>query len=249
MGIGDSITNYLQNAGLTFEANVSLEGVLTDFVVYAPDGRRFAIDVKSWEKRPGFTNHAAHQVVLYEESLGVDRAFIVVEGLERSRPADGVLTIDRLIPMLQQELQVSGEPKQPVRSVSEDEEPLIFAGMPFGREYDDTYFVAMAPAASAVEAVCKRVDQEIYTGDVMDRITMMIRSSAAVIVDLSEGHPNVLYEAGYAHALEKPVIHICSTPVNELPFDVSHWNTIKYYKGGTYHLRQNLTRTLRVVLR
>ena len=29
----------------------------------------------------------------------------------------------------------------------------------------------------------------------------------AVIVDLSEAKPNVLYEAGYAHALNKPCIH------------------------------------------
>lgn len=248
MGISDSISEYLQTADLKFEANVSLGGTVTDFVVYAPDGRRFAIGVKSWEKRRGFTNHAAHQAALYEDELGVDRAFIVVEGLERSRPEDGVVRVERLVPLLQQELQQLEPPKQPIPTERARSEAVIFAAMPFGREYDDTYFVAMAPAAKSVDAVCRRVDQDLYTGDIVERIKSMIRDSTAVIVDLSEARPNVMYEAGYAHALEKPVIHICSTPVDELPFNVSTWNTIEYYRGGTYHLRKDLTRMLRGVL-
>ena len=62
-------------------------------------------------------------------------------------------------------------------------------------------------------------------GSVVDEIQRLIRQSVAVIVDLSEAKPNVLYEAGYAHALNKPCIHICSTSTEKLPFDVSHWKT------------------------
>jgi hypothetical protein len=39
-----------------------------------------------------------------------------------------------------------------------------------------------------------------FQGSVVDEIQRLIRQSVAVIVDLSEAKPNVLYEAGYAHA-------------------------------------------------
>ena len=81
----------------------------------------------------------------------------------------------------------------------------------------------------------------------VDEIQALIRSAIAVIVDLSESRANVLYEAGYSHALEKPTVHICSTPLCELPFDVAHWNTIKYQMGQTYHLRDVLARRLEAI--
>ncbi len=96
----------------------------------------------------------------------------------------------------------------------------VFAAMPFSPEYDDAYFVAMVPAAESVRAVCSRVDQEEFEGDVVERIESDIRDSDAVIADLSEAKPNVLYETGFAHALGRPTIHISSTSLNDLPFDV-----------------------------
>jgi hypothetical protein len=57
-----------------------------------------------------------------------------------------------------------------------------------------------------------------------------------VIVDLSEANPNVRYEAGYAHALNKPCIHIRSPSTEKLVFDVSHWKTTLYHPGQTHEL-------------
>jgi nucleoside 2-deoxyribosyltransferase len=111
------------------------------------------------------------------------------------------------------------------------------------------YFVAMADAARQVGAVCRRVDQEQYSGEVVGRIREMIRSSDAIIADLSESKPNVLYEVGFAHALAKPTVHICSTPLDKLPFDVSHWNTIPYQKGQTHSLGARIARRLRGVMK
>ncbi|OGO37528.1 MAG: hypothetical protein A2Z03_09030 [Chloroflexi bacterium RBG_16_56_8] len=124
---------------------------------------------------------------------------------------------------------------------------LIFAAMPFAPEYDDVYFVAMAPAAGSVNAVCKRVDQEDFTGDVVKEIQRLIHACDAVVVDLSEAKPNVLYEAGFAHALERPTVHICSTPMEQLPFDVRNWNTIKYSKGQTHKLKNELTKAFKQI--
>ena len=75
----------------------------------------------------------------------------------------------------------------------------------------------------------------------------MIKESDAVIADLSGAAPNVLYEAGFAHALDIETIHISRTPLGELPFDVRNWNTIKYGLGKTHQLREHLERRLRAV--
>jgi hypothetical protein len=124
----------------------------------------------------------------------------------------------------------------------------VFAAMPFAGEYDDTYFIAMSHAAEQVGAECKRVDRKEFSDDIVAEIKRLITSSIAVIVDLSEAKPNVLYEAGYAHALKKPTVHICSTPLSELPFDVRNWNTIPYRRGQTALLKEPLVRRLKAVM-
>ena len=120
--------------------------------------------------------------------------------------------------------------------------------MPFDRAYDDTYFVAMSYAAERVGGACMRVDREEFAGDIVEEVKRLIEASRAVIVDLSEARPNVLYEAGFAHALRKPTGHICSTPLSELPFDVRNWNTVAYSRGQTTKLRDRLARRLKAII-
>jgi len=127
--------------------------------------------------------------------------------------------------------------------------PTVFAAMPFASEYDDVFFVAMAFAAEQTGTTAKRVDREPFEGDVVDKICQMIRDSVGVIADLSDALPNVMYEVGYAHALERPTIHICSTPLSELPFDVRNWNTLAYKKGQTFGLREKLAERLKAALK
>jgi hypothetical protein len=244
----ETIAERLQTAQIPYETDATIGGLRPDFIINAPDGRVIVVEVKSWEKSEGFTNRAAHQARLYQDAIGADRAFIVVEDLKRSRVSKGVVTADRLVAALRKEFAQRQVPANRKIGLHPGQERTIFAAMPFNPEYDDVYFVAMAYAANSVDAVCKRVDQEEFCGDIVERIKSMILDSVAVIVDLSGGKSNVLYEAGYAHALEKPTVHICSTPTDQLPFDVSHWNTIQYTMGQTYHLRDKLAKRLRSVL-
>jgi hypothetical protein len=124
----------------------------------------------------------------------------------------------------------------------------IFAAMPFAPKYDDTYMVAMAGAASALNAVCLRTDKYEFEGDVVDELKRQIRSSIAVIADMSDLKPNVLFELGYAHGLKKVIVPISSTPLDDLPFDVRNWNVIAYCIGQTTVLRTTLTERLRKAL-
>jgi hypothetical protein len=241
------IADLLREAGIPFETQKAMGGTQPDFVIRAPDGRLLIVEAKAWEKSPGFTIRAAQQAKLYQSQTSADNAFVVVKDLDRSRPSSGVLTLDNLVPTLRKELrkdEPSGKKLEPLKSSGKS----VFAAMPFSVDYEDVYFVAMAHAAESVGAVCNRVDHAEFSGNIVDEIKKMIQESVAVIADISEGKPNVLYEVGFAHALRKPTVHVSWTPLKDLPFDVSQWSTIQYQKGQTHLLRRTLAKRLQALL-
>lgn len=241
------VAELLARERISFEVQPVVGGVVPDFVVRAPEGRIIVVETKSWERSPGFLRRAQNQVKLYERVTGVDKAYLVLDQLKRNNPSQGVVTVDGLIGALREEIERGGRGSGRVRTT--ETKTIIFAAMPFAEEYDDVYLVAMAHAADCVGAACKRLDRMEYSGNIIHKMEQMIRLSAAVIVDLSESNPNVLYEAGFAHGLRKPTVHICSTPLKNLPFDVQQWSTITYKKGQTVRLKDPLARRLAEVLR
>lgn len=239
------VADRLREAGLKFATEKAIGGLAPDFIVYAPDGRQFIVETRRWDF-PGLTTEASRQAQHYQDAAKVDGAFIVIPGLKRNLPSKGVVTLDGLIPALQEEIHSAKTHANPLETTKL--ERLIFAAMPFAPQYEDVFFIAMSYAAEQVGAVCDRVDRREFQGNVVDEIHRMIRKSVAVIVDLSESKPNVLYEAGYAHALKKPCVHICSTPVEKLPFDVAQWKTSLYHPGQTHKLQKELTQRLKAIL-
>jgi very-short-patch-repair endonuclease len=241
----DQIAQRLSEEGISFKREVAIGGLRIDFLIYGPRNRKVVIEVKAWDKYDGFRNRAAHQVNLYKEAVGADDAFLVIESLERSSVEEGVVTPDKLIPAILDALSQDQVSKWKKKREVTAPARHVFAAMPFDQKYDDVYFVAMCYAAQANRATSIRVDQREFSGDIVVEIHRLIEDSIAVIADLSESLPNVLYEVGYAHALKKPTLHICSTALEGLPFDVSHWNTIQYHAGQTHQLRDTLARRLR----
>lgn len=245
-GLEEAIAERLDAAGLKFATGRAIAGLAPDFIVYAPDGRRFIVETRRWDF-PGLTAEAGRQAQLFQDTTKVEGAFVVIPGLKRNLPSKGVVTLDGLVPALQGEMhKVKARGKAPE---APRVDKLVFAAMPFAPEYEDVFFVAMTHAAEQVGAVCDRVDRREFQGNVVGEIHRLIRKASAVIVDLSEAKPNVLYEAGYAHALKKPCVHICSTPMDKLPFDVAQWKTTAYQRGQTHKLRDDLAQRLKAVLR
>jgi hypothetical protein len=246
------IASSLETAGLTVDTNLTIGGVKPDLMIRSPSGGAVVIDVKPWiHPSKSLLDSAAHQVELYEKKLGADKAFVVVSGLDHSLPNKGLFKAEDLVKAIFLEFDqkaVDEAVEKVVKAVLVPASKLIFAAMPFAKRYNDTYFGPMAYAAEKVGAACKRVDQEPFAGLIVDKIKRMIQSCSAVIADLSEGKPNVLYEVGYAHGLGRPTVHICATPMSELPFDVAQWNTLAYEFGNTVELREPLAESLRAVL-
>ena len=116
----------------------------------------------------------------------------------------------------------------------------IFAAMPYSPKYDDTFLIAIEGAAIKTGYDCKRIDYSGHYGDVVAQIKSDIAESVVVIADLSESRPNVCYEIGLSEALGKPVLQICSTKINQIPFDLRNNYTIPYSLGQTHKLRSRL---------
>jgi len=243
------IANQLTRAGFKFEREPAIGGLRPDFVVKGPQGELVVIEAKAWNPRGGNTARALEQVEHYQKATGADGVFLVLPDLQKNFETKGVVSPDALVSSLRNFFEKTRLPSPRTPTSRQSADRIVFAAMPFDREYDDTYLVAMSYAAEKVDAACKRVDSTEFSGDIVEEIKRFIRDSIAVIVDLSEAKPNVLYEAGFAHALKKPTLHICSTTLSELPFDVRNWNTLAYNRGQTAKLRDPLSRRLRSVLR
>ena len=96
--------------------------------------------------------------------------------------------------------------------------PFAFVLMPFSAEFDDTYELAIKPACEQAGAYAERVDKQIFTGSILERVFNQISKVDLIIADMSERNPNVFYEVGYAHALGKTTI-LLTNQTYDIPLD------------------------------
>ena len=105
--------------------------------------------------------------------------------------------------------------------------PFVFVLMPFSDDFRDVYELGIKPACEAAGTYCDRVDQQIYQESMLQRITNQISKADIIVADLSNKNPNVFYETGYAHALNKSVILLTNNAA-DIPFDLKHHLHIVY---------------------
>ena len=61
----------------------------------------------------------------------------------------------------------------------------------------------------------------------MEQIWSGIKSAKVLVAELTKRNPNVFYELGLAHALQKPVVLVSSNE-EDVPFDLKHIRVIYY---------------------
>ena len=251
LGFHRLVQRKLQEAGLSFETEKAIGGVQPDLVVKAPNGRFFILELKS---RTNLSEHdlrrASRQAKYICEAADADDHMVVVPDSARGHLPDGVFRVSTAVKRLQTTVLEKTSPRKSTPPFEKaNAKPTIFAAMPFDEKYDDVFYLGIVPAAKAIGAKAERIDKEEFNGDIVVKIHAAMESSIAVVADISEAKPNVLFEAGYAHALPRPCIHICSTPLKKLPFDVDHWNTIEYKLGQVHILQKALAKRFRATLR
>ena len=102
-----------------------------------------------------------------------------------------------------------------------------FVIMPFGGKFDDTYRNILIPAIEASGYKPVRGDDFYRARPVIEDIFGGIKSASVLVADISGKNPNVNYEIGAAHALNKPVIIIYQNE-DDIPFNYYGIRAYKY---------------------
>lgn len=123
-----------------------------------------------------------------------------------------------------------------------------FVIMPFEETFNGIWKTVIKPTVEDTGDECLRADDIFAPGSIMDDIIQAIHEADYIIADLSKQNPNVYYELGFAHALEKPVILLTSN-ISRLPFDLKHKRVIKYSDtaAGAASLKDSLKKYLTAI--
>lgn len=103
-------------------------------------------------------------------------------------------------------------------------EPFCFVLMPFREEElpQRIYTEVIKPLVENVFKIsCYRVDEDHLPDRIDNKIYTYLLRAAFIIVEVSTLNPNVFYELGLAHMLEKSCIILTQTPVSQVPFDIN----------------------------
>jgi hypothetical protein len=68
---------------------------------------------------------------------------------------------------------------------------------------------------------CYRVDEDSLPDRIDNKIYTYMLRAEFVIAEITTGNPNVMYELGMAHALNKRCVLLTQNEHHKLPFDVS----------------------------
>ncbi len=123
---------------------------------------------------------------------------------------------------------IGGTPDETLKKISKgvkiEQGDTCFVMMPFidpiGGYYKSIYESAIGKAG--LKPV--RADDEIFaTGKIIDQVWSGITAAKVLVAELTGRNPNVFYELGLAHALNKPVVLVSSNQ-----FDLQHIRVIYY---------------------
>ena len=242
-----TVESLLRKAKVKYLKEPVVGNTQPDFLITTDNGDQIVVEVKGWEPSPDSTARAIHQVERYKELSKAAAALIVTAaGSALTFSSGSVVPVASFMSALT-ELTVSlSQRRRPTRPVQSRATPSqkVFASMPFSSQYDDTFLVAIQPAALALHAAADRVDHSGHSGDIVQQIKTMIREAKVIVADLSESRPNVCHEVGYAEATDKPIVQICSTPLSSLPFNLRNSRTLQYTIGQASRLRTKLEKEL-----
>jgi len=143
------------------------------------------------------------------------------------------ISLDRKSNRYYQEIQIQAE------------EPFCFVIMPFReKEFQQSiYFDVIKPfIEKEFKVSCYRVDEDDLPDRIDNKIYSYILRSAFVVAEVTTRNPNVLYELGLAHMLEKDCIILTQTPHSEVPFDINRISAEPYENEDV--LRSYLRRSI-----
>ena len=107
------------------------------------------------------------------------------------------------------------------------------------------YSLGIKPACDESGAYAEKLNDQIFCENMLERIYNQISKADLIIAEMTGKNPNVFYEVGYAHALNKKVVLLLKYG-EDIPFDLKHFPHI-IYKSET-HLNEELSKRIPVLL-
>jgi hypothetical protein len=244
----ESVKRTLEKEGIDYLQGVYAGGTAADFFIQTPTSGSVILETKVWKATPENSAWARRIAESTKKGAKVNQAFVVIPGNTYLNPESGLISLYQIPEVIKNPVIKSQDKIKTPEILKLLPKHEIFVAMPFKDIYEDTFRVGIEPACTAVDSKCTRVDEEVFSGDIAERILADISKSDLVIADISENKPNVLFEYGYAKGLKKPIIPICSTDFKNIPFDIRQEKTLEYKKGQTYKLKELLINNLRILL-
>lgn len=135
--------------------------------------------------------------------------------------------------------------------ISTDDQHMcdVFVIMPFKDNFREVYDNVIKDVCNELGLDAKLGDDFFSNRQIINEIWSAINNCNLVIADCSERNPNVFYELGIAHTLNKTTITITQNP-NDIPFDISGVRYIEYTdsivgsKELSNQLREAIQKTL-----
>ena len=131
----------------------------------------------------------------------------------------GVFSLDRITNRYYQEIGIQAT------------EPFCFVIMPFKEEEfpQRIYTEVIKPfVENQFKIACYRVDEDNLPDRIDNKIYTYLLRSAFVIAEVTTLNPNVFYELGLAHMLEKDCIILSNKPITQIPFDINRIRSEHY---------------------
>jgi len=127
-----------------------------------------------------------------------------------------------------------------------------FMAMDYGNQILTNIFVQyLKDAVKQTGFKLIRLDEQPRAGLIDERLRVEIRRSRLLIADLTNGNAGAYWEAGFAEALNKPVIYTCEQSVFDSKgthFDTNHQHTILWGSEKPSDFAEELKATIRATI-
>ena len=130
--------------------------------------------------------------------------------------------------------------------------PSAFVVMQFTPPFDELFEDVIYPVCAEMGIEATRSSDIYRPGLIIQDIIQGLAESQVVIAEITPANPNVFYEVGYAHALNKPTILLANREETaQLPFDLWGFRVVFYDDTirGKSSVESDLRRHLRAITR
>lgn len=129
-----------------------------------------------------------------------------------------------------------------LRSGSQDQAQQAFLVCRFTNVMDRFYTDVYGPVGDELKCPIRRIKDIHHVDKIDDRICEEIRRSSIIVVDLTDENFNIAFEAGFALALNKPIVWTKQKEAGgvKMPFDIYTHNCLEWDANNLEQFRQDL---------